>query len=80
MSRVLAHPRSETRVRVGSSAFGQAFRSERPSGGGLETEASALVGEVGQNQKVGAVLPWPGLSVGDSIAPLACHLGTWAGS
>ena len=29
MSRGLAHPQSETWVRVGSGAFGQAFRSER---------------------------------------------------
>ena len=31
--------------------FGQAFRSERPSGGGLENEASALVGEADRSQK-----------------------------
>ena len=31
--------------------FGQAFRSERPFGGGLETEVSASVGEVGQSRK-----------------------------
>jgi len=40
-------PVRERVVRVGSGAFGQAFRSERPSGGGLETEASALVREAG---------------------------------
>ena len=51
VSRVLVHPQSETRVGIGSSAFGQAFRLERPSGGGLETEASAPVGEVGRSQK-----------------------------
>ena len=31
--------------------FGQVFQSERPSEGGLETEASAPVGEVGRSQK-----------------------------
>ena len=31
--------------------LGQAFWSERPSGGGLETEASAPVGEAGRSQK-----------------------------
>ena len=29
--------------------FGQAFWSERPSGGGLETEVSAPIGEVGRS-------------------------------
>ena len=31
--------------------FDQAFRSEMPFGGGLETEASAPVGEAGWSQK-----------------------------
>ena len=31
--------------------FGQAFRLERPSGGGLETEASAPVVEAGWSRK-----------------------------
>ena len=31
--------------------FGEVFRSERPSGGGLKTEVSAPVGEVGQSRK-----------------------------
>ena len=46
--------------------FGQAFRSERPSGGGPESEADA-------------VPPRPGLPIGDWIALLAYHLGIWAG-
>ena len=63
MSWGLAHPRSEMRVRVESDAFGQAFRSERPSGGGLETEASTPVGEAGRGQKrapflLGQAFPW----------------------
>ena len=33
------------------AVFGQAFRSERPSGGGLETEASAPVGEAGWSRR-----------------------------
>ena len=61
------HPQPETRVRVGSGVWpdlpveeairrwagggSQAFRSERPSEGGLETEASAPVGEVGRSWK-----------------------------
>ena len=52
--------------------FGQAFQSERPSGGGLETEASAPVGEVGQSQKTGVVPPRPDLPINDWIALLAC--------
>ena len=56
----------------------QAFRSERPSGGVLETEASAPVGEVGRSQKAGAVPPRPNLPVGDWIALLAYRLDTWA--
>ena len=59
--------------------FGQAFRSERPSGGGLDTGASAPVEEVGQSQKTGAVPPRPDLPVGDWIALLTCCLDTWAG-
>ena len=78
MSRGSAHARSET-WSESEVVFGQAFRSERPSGGGLKTEASAPVGEAGRSQKAGAVPPRPGLPVGDSIAPLACYLGTWAG-
>ena len=54
----------------------QDFRSERPFGGVLETEASAPVGEVGQSRKAGAIPPWPDLSVGDWIALLACRLDT----
>ena len=46
--------------------FGQAFQSERPSGGGPELEA-------------GTVPPRPGLPVGDWIALLAYRLGIWAG-
>ena len=45
VSRCLVHPQSETRVGVGSSALA------RPSGGGLETEVSAPVGEAGQSRK-----------------------------
>ena len=47
--------------------MGQAFRSERPFGGGPESEADA-------------VPPRPGLPVGDWISPLACRLGIWAGA
>ena len=36
--------------------LGQAFRSERPSGGGLETEASAPFGEAGRSQKLASFL------------------------
>ena len=57
----------------------QAFRSERPSGGGLETETGAPVGEVGWSRKVGAIPPRPDLPVGDWIALLAYHSNTWAG-
>ena len=59
--------------------FGQAFRSERPSGGGLETEVSAPVGEVGRNRKRTPFLLGQAFRVGDWIALLACRLGTWAG-
>ena len=51
VSRGSAHARLETWVGVGSSAFGQAFWSERPSGGGLESRASAPVGEAGWSWK-----------------------------
>ena len=37
----------------------QAFQSERLSVGVLETEANALVGEVGQSRKAGVVPRWP---------------------
>ena len=56
----------------------QAFRSERPSGGRLETETGALVREVGQSRKAGAVPPWPDLPVDDWIALLAYCSDTWA--
>ena len=42
----------------------QAFRSERPSGGGLETEVSPPVGKVGRSQKTGVAPPRPDLPVG----------------
>ena len=50
----------------------------RPSGGGLETKASAPVREVGRSRKAGVVPPWPDLPVGDWIATLAYHSDTWA--
>ena len=53
--------------------------SAMSSGGGLETEASAPVGEMGWSRKVGVVPPRPGLPIGDWIALLAYHSDTWAG-
>ena len=51
VSRCLAYPPVGGRgIGVGSGAFGQAFQSERPSGGGLETEVHALVREVGRSR------------------------------
>ena len=52
---------------------------KKPSEGGLDTGASAPVGEVGQSQKTGAVPPRPDLPVGDWIALLVCCLDAWAG-
>ena len=78
VSKGLAHPRSEKRVRVRSGVWpgllvGEAVqrrardRSERSGRrGGLESEA-------------GAAPPRPGLPVEDWIAFLACRLGTRAG-
>ena len=55
----------------------QDFRSERPFGGGLETETGAPVGEVGRSRKAGVVPPRPDLPVGDWIALLAYRSDTW---
>ena len=59
--------------------FSQDFRSERPSGGGLETEVSPPVGKVGRSWKTVVAPPRPDLPVGDWIVFLACCLDTWAG-
>ena len=76
VSKVSTYPGRRRGVRVRNGAFGQAFQSERPSGGGLETKASAPVGEVGQSQKAGVVPPRPDLLVGDWIALLAYRSDT----
>ena len=46
--------------------------------GGLKTEVSAPIGEVGRSQKKGAAPPRPDLLVDDWIALLAYCLDTWA--
>ena len=58
--------------------FGQAFRSERLSGGGPESEARPSGRRGEPESEAGAVPPRPGLPVGDWIALLACRLGIWA--
>ena len=61
--------------------FGQAFRSERPSGGGLESEASAvllLVGEAGRSLKRAPFLLGQAFRLEIWIALPACRLGFWA--
>ena len=78
VSRVFTYPGRRHGVGVGSSALA------RPSGrrGYLEAagvRASAPIGEVGRSWKMGAIPPWPGLSVGDWVAPFAYRSGTWAG-
>ena len=75
----LCIPRSETWGSESEVVFCQAIRSERPSEGVLETEASAPIEEVGRSRKAGAVPRWPDLPVGDWIALLAYHSDTWAG-
>ena len=59
--------------------FGQAFRSERPSGGEPESKVRPSGRRGGPESEAGAVPPRPGLPVGDWIALLAYRLGTWAG-
>ena len=70
-SRVFAYPDRRRGVGVGDSALpglpvGETIRRR------LETEVSALVGEVGQSRQAGAPPPWLDLLAGDWIALLAC--------
>ena len=58
--------------------FGQAFRLERLSGGGLETKASAPVGKVGRSQKQALFLLGQAFRSEIWIILLAYHLGIWA--
>ena len=71
------HPRSKTRVKVGSGVWpslpiGEAiWRRARD-----RSERSGRRG--GPKPEAGVVPPRPGLPVGDWICLLACHSGTWA--
>jgi hypothetical protein len=74
----LAHPRSETRVGVGSGAWpGLSVREAVRRRAGDRSEGSGQRG--GPESETGAIPPRPGLLVEDWIAPLACCLGTWVG-
>ena len=69
MSRGLAPPRSKTRSEL-EAVLGQAFRSERPSGGGPELEVRPSGQRGGPELEAGAVSSRPGLLVEDWIALL----------
>ena len=85
VSRGSVHPRSETRVGVGSGVWpglpvGEAVR--RWTGVGSE-RCSFFVRHSDRRgrpeSEAGAIPPRPGLPVGDWIVLLACRLGIWAG-
>ena len=77
VSKGSAHPRSEM-WSESEVVFGQAFRSKRPSGGGLESEASVVllsVGEAGRSQKRAPFLLGQAFRLVIWITLPACCLG-----
>jgi len=80
MSRVYVPPGRRCGVGVGSSALGQAFRSESLPGGGWRPRRALLSERWAEEVVERAFVLLVDLPVGDrSVLPARCFLDFWAG-